>query len=419
MKIKKLGLIMSVILALTAVTGCGSKGSSEAVGTQESDAQSADGQEIPEELVLWYTEPELEEYFAKMTSVYQAETGTKVKAVQMPALDYIETINDKSVEDSEYPDLYVSTSDQLEKAYLMGLTMEASHDICSAANFPQKALDAVTYKEKKIGYPFYADTSVLVYNKAFVEEAPKTIDDILVFSEAFEGNDDVQNIFVWNVNDIFVDFFTIGFYVELGGPHGDDEAKVVLNSDQIQSCLTFYQALNQFFAIDKEQISEEKIVKDFAEGKTVFAIIRDDSIHDLDRQLAEGVSYGVAQVPDLTGELQVRPLSITHSIVVNGYTDAPKAAHDFAKYLTIQGTDYLYEMTGNFAVKKGVVFTLEDIAEVHAQYEEAVEVPKLMEMSSYWLQMEPVFENVWVGGDVAEGMAAAQKAMDTILQTAE
>ena len=70
MKIKKLGLIMSVILALTAVTGCGSKGSSEAVGTQESDAQSADGQEIPEELVLWYTEPELEEYFAKLDRDY-------------------------------------------------------------------------------------------------------------------------------------------------------------------------------------------------------------------------------------------------------------------------------------------------------------------------------------------------------------
>ena len=29
--------------------------------------------------------------------------------------------------------------------------------------------------------------------------------------------------------------------------------------------------------------------------------------------------------------------------------------------------------------------------------------------------MEPVFENVWVGGDVAEGMEAAQEVMDSAL----
>lgn len=407
MKNRRLQMILTMLLSVVLMTGCGGSAStSQTAGGQGSEDDS---------LIIWYTQPELEAYFDEMTVAYEAETGTKVEAVQMAALDFIETVHDASVLDADYPDLYVGTTDQLEKAYLLGLTMNSAEDICSAANFPQKALDAVTYHGKKIAYPFYADTSVLVYNKNYAEEAPATIEEIQVFSETFEGDDGVQNIFVWNVNDIFVDFFTIGFYVELGGAHGDDKEKIVLNSDQIQECLTFYQELNQFFAIDKDVVSEEQIIKDFAEGKTIFAIIRDDSVHSLDAQLAEGVSYGIAQVPDLTGELQVRPLSITHSLVVNGYTRNPEAAHDLAKYLTFQGTNRLYDMTGNFATKKGVVFANPDVTEIHAQYEEAVEVPKVMEMSSYWLQMEPVFENVWVGGDVAEGMEAAQEVMDSAL----
>ena len=335
----------------------------------------------------------------------------------MPALDYIEAINKGSVEDADYPDLYVVTTDQLEKAVLAGLTTEAGKDVCSSDYFSQKALDAVTYKGKRVAYPFYSDTSVLIYNKNYVQEAPATIEDIQSFSEAFEGDGMIQNIFVWNVNDIFVDFFTIGNFVNFGDAYGDSLEHIVLNSEEIQECLSFYQELSQFFAIDRELVSEEQIIQEFAEGKTVYAIIRDDSIEELDALISEEnpLSYGISAVPDLTGELPVRPLSITHSIAVNGYSECPKEAADFARFLTVEKAEELYGICGNFPVRKGVSYDNPDISRVLAQYEEALEVPKVMQMSNYWLIMESAFSDIWAGADVAACMEQAQEMMDAAL----
>lgn len=394
--------------AQTGNAGDGAGGSS-ADGTTGEEAQ-------PVSLTLWYTQPELEAYFTQAAADYEAQTGNSVTAVQVPALDYIEAINDASVKDGDYPDLFVATPDLLEKAKLAGLTQRANEDICSADNFSEKALTAVTYKDEKIAYPFYADTSVLVYNENYVSEAPGSIEDIQNFSENFEGDGQIQDIFVWNVNDIFVDFFTIGNYVNLGGAAGDRVQEMTLNSEEIRNCLTVYQELSQFFAIDRSAVSENQIVQDFADGKIVYAIVRDDSIQKLDELLADGqFSYGVAPVPDLNSELVVRPLSITHSLVVNGYTKHPAAADALAGYLTVTAADSLYEQTGNIPVKNNVTFANEKLSVVRAQYEEAVEVPKIMQMSSYWLLMESVFSDIWSGADVTERMAEAESSMLTAL----
>ena len=408
------------------MAGCGDKNRSEdavaaAVKEEEAGGNSGENpQEEPSEpkkLTLWYTQPDLEEYFLEAAAAYEGETKVEVEAVQVPALDYIEAINKGSVEDADYPDLYVVTTDQLEKAVLAGLTTEAGKDVCSSDYFSQKALDAVTYKGKRVAYPFYSDTSVLIYNKNYVQEAPATIEDIQSFSEAFEGDGMIQNIFVWNVNDIFVDFFTIGNFVNFGDAYGDSLEHIVLNSEEIQECLSFYQELSQFFAIDRELVSEEQIIQEFAEGKTVYAIIRDDSIEELDALISEEnpLPYGISAVPDLTGELPVRPLSITHSIAVNGYSECPKEAADFARFLTVEKAEELYGICGNFPVRKGVSYDNPDISRVLAQYEEALEVPKVMQMSNYWLIMESAFSDIWAGADVAACMEQAQEMMDAAL----
>ena len=132
--------------AQTGNAGDGAGGSS-ADGTTGEEAQ-------PVSLTLWYIQPELEAYFTQAAADYEAQTGNSVTAVQVPALDYIEAINDASVKDGDYPDLFVATPDLLEKAKLAGLTQRANEDICSADNFSEKALTAVTYKDEKIAYPF-------------------------------------------------------------------------------------------------------------------------------------------------------------------------------------------------------------------------------------------------------------------------
>ena len=126
------------------LAGCGDKNRSEdavAAAVKEEEAGGNSGENSQEEpsepkkLTLWYTQPDLEEYFLEAAAAYEGETKVEVEAVQVPALDYIEAINKGSVEDADYPDLYVVTTDQLEKAVLAGLTTEAGKDVCSLDYF--------------------------------------------------------------------------------------------------------------------------------------------------------------------------------------------------------------------------------------------------------------------------------------------
>ena len=71
------------------------------------------------------------------------------------------------------PDLYIVSNDSLEKAYLSGLAseIELSEGTQSLPDlFPETAVDAVTYHDKLIGYPFYFETSCFLYNKSYLND---------------------------------------------------------------------------------------------------------------------------------------------------------------------------------------------------------------------------------------------------------
>ena len=200
-----------------------------------------------------------------------------------------------------------------------------------------------------MAYPFYFETCCLLYNKNYVDSAPVTIDEILAYADSYEGGEetaDVENIFKWNVADIFSNFFFIANYVNLGGPTGDDPSQVQLSAEEVAACLQYYQSLNAFFAIDADEVTTENVLQEFIDGKTVFTIAKSDAIGAIDEALAEGAAqeesaeeetsegegaeeagevdggcfYGIAQVPDLTGELATKGLSVTNSVVVNAYS---------------------------------------------------------------------------------------------------
>ena len=60
----------------------------------------------------------------------------------------------------------------------------------------------------------------------------------------------------------------------VGGAAGDNTANMnIYNKDAID-CLKVYQDLNQFFSIDTKEISYEKVLNDFMEGKIVYTVER-------------------------------------------------------------------------------------------------------------------------------------------------
>ena len=110
--------------------------------------------------------------------------------------------------------------------------------------------------------------------------------------------------------------------------------------------------------------------------------------------------YGVGDIPDLSEELVTRGLSVTNSIVVNNYSDNRLYAHDFAHYLSYEKSEHLYEQTGKVSVCKSVTAGDANWERIMVQYAGSVEIPKIIEMSNYWILMEIAFANIWNGADI-------------------
>ena len=397
----------------------------------------------PEKLTLWYTDEKLSPYLVESASEFEEQNHVEITLQLVTAVDYIEHINTASISDLGGPDLFITSSELLEKARLAGITVENDSftDRELEMYFPRQALSAASCGGALMAYPFYFETCCLLYNKNYVDTAPATIDDILAYADSYEGSEEtaqVENIFKWNVADIFSNFFFIANYVNLGGETGDDPSQVQLMADEVTACLQYYQSLNAFFAIDAEEVTTENVIQEFIDGKTVYTIAKTDAIAQIDAaiaaQAAEGETseeegaegeasetedteaevyfYGIAQVPDLTSELATKGLSVTNSVVVNAYSSQRDLSKSFARYLTCDKAGDLYALTGKMPVRLDVEYENPEMTVLLEQYENSVEVPKLTDLSNYWIEMEIAFANIWQGSDAqTEAESVAQEMM--------
>lgn len=134
-------------------------------------------------LILWYTDDTLTEFLNDAAVSYRDETGTRVKPVLVDGVDFLLKINHASVyegeeEDGETlvaPDLYITTHDNLMKAYYAGLASEITdpQKVINAINYPDTSLHAIRCGGKYVGYPLYYETNFLLYNKTYMANIAK------------------------------------------------------------------------------------------------------------------------------------------------------------------------------------------------------------------------------------------------------
>lgn len=108
-------------------------------------------------LTLWYTDDKLNAYLVEAAAEFEEQHKVEITLQLVTAVDYIENINTASISDLGGPDLFVTSSELLEKARLAGLAVENDSFTKQEleAFFPQKALDAATCGGKLMAYPFY------------------------------------------------------------------------------------------------------------------------------------------------------------------------------------------------------------------------------------------------------------------------
>ena len=240
-------LLAIVVLVVGALSYSGLNGLGYHVLTQSAEEGTVN---------FWYTNDVLTNYYNNVASVYnKTHRGANVVPKLVSASEYIEQIYKASHGEEAYPDIYVVTSDAMEKAYLSGLTRPVENEKAVQKNFPKVAVEAASYNGILQGYPFYFDTSTLVYNKTLLEEIaydqfelnalekgestedlvvteeqiamlvdimiPETIDELIEFSNNLEAPEGMDTLFKWNINDVFYNYFYLGEYTTLSSDEID------------------------------------------------------------------------------------------------------------------------------------------------------------------------------------------------------
>ena len=444
--------IAAVLTFLTARSGL-------EISEKQNESVFAGGKET---LYLWYTDEALTSYLTSAAVAYNETHDARIVPVLESGLEYLENINQSSLE-ANAPDLYILSHDSLEKAYLAGLAdeVEPPKDVALEEKFIGTGLQAAAYKDKILGYPLYFETSALLYNKTYLEDMakkqleqeadiaegeaaqqeadsadestlqqesteaagvqakeepftkeqidervkeilPATIKEIETFADEYDAPEQVEGVFKWDVTDIFYNYFFVGDAVNMGGEAGYDASQIdIYNLDAIES-LKVYQELSQFFSIDTGEIDYDTILDEFMAGKMVFTIATTDAVFKLEHAISDGLmayDYGITLVPDIDGDKSSRSLSMTNCVVVNSYCTDKKAANDFAYFLTTEYNDILYARTGKVSAAKDVDYGYEALNEFVAEYEKSISMPKMLETSNFWVQLEVAFSEIWNGAD--------------------
>jgi maltose-binding protein MalE len=407
-----------------------------------------------ETIYVWYSDDSMTDYINGAAVVYGDENGVRVIPHLVSESEYLEAINQASLQDGHVPDVFLISNDSLEKAYLAGLASEIqdSMEIVNTSYFPQVALDAVTYKGKLVAYPLYYETSILLYNETYLQEwavqqanneaaeagvtydaetltnktaeymleaIPHTIDDILNLANTFDPPEAVEGIFKWDVSDIFYNYYFVGNYLSVGGETGDDKSILNVNNPKAVACLDVYKNLNQFFYIESDTVSYESVLQDFIDGKIVFTIVTTDAAQRLEQAKEEGTfayEYGAATIPDPSKELQGRSLSVTNTVAVNGYSESKELANKFAAYLAGEYAGNLYDRAGKCPVNYNVIHDRKLLDVFYQEYENSISLPKIMETSNFWMELEVLFSKVWNGADTSTVLGELAQQIQTQIE---
>ncbi len=406
---KKLVYAVCMVAVALIIVTLANKYTSERVGSESETAQSTtEAVDESGKIVVWYSYQYYSDYFDELGSLFAASNGVSVEFKYVSSTDILDDAYAANLAGTDIPDLIIIGSENLEEAYLMGLTKENTYtDIYNTTKYSYNALSACTYRNKLYAYPLGYESAVFVYNKAYITDAPETFDDITTFNETYGTDEEdttdysnISNVLVWDVSDIMYNYGFIGSQISFSGNYTDGNEKVTINYDNLVSALEQYKAVYDYFSIGNDSNNYDEIVSDFADGKIVFSILNIESLRELDES---DVEYGACLLPSFSDTINNAMLTVTDVVVVNPYSDDIDMAEKLAEYLTTTSTYSMYNSCGVLPCKILGYYENEALEVVAQQYiSDSVSLPNMINLSDYWLKVQDLFDAVAANTDYSE-----------------
>ena len=339
------------------------------------------------DLRFWYDDASYDTYFKTMAVDYYDKTGIVVSVTYVDAMDYVGDIYDATMKDGAYPDVYLLSGEELEKAHLYGVAGENTLDSFYRGMVANNAITASECHGKMFGYPLSFNVCLLAYNNQYFATAPESLQAIIDFSKENEPGENVQYLLEWDAYDPFFGFLFVSESVVLN-TEGVGVLEASYDEALLEQSLLFLEDSLASFSLPLDTVTEESVIADLVNGTTLCAIVDSDSMMKL-----TGATYDIAEFPRLNEELDAQSVALTDMILVNDYTEKADVASEFAKYITLDNYDRVWELTGHYPVQlqQGADSTA-NVA-YHA-YEKAIPAPNSQDAGGFWIHIKEIITEI-------------------------
>ncbi len=422
---KSLSLLMVVMLVLGALAACGPNREESTNNNAENNNTDAttDDANKPEKLVVW-EDNDKSGWLDEVGKAFEEEHGIaiEVKEVEM-ATKMKEQIRLDGPAGTG-PDVLTLPHDQIGELALAGHIAELNVDQEVLDRFSESSILAQNYDGNLYGLPKSSETPVFIYNKALMETAPATMDEVNSFAKDFTKDGNYGFLALWD--NFYFAYAPIGGY----GGYVFAEDGGALNPQDL--------GLNNEGAVE----GTEYIQKWYEEGLFPNGIIGENGGSALDGLFNEGkvaavmngpwsfqsykdagIDIGVTAMPKLPNGEPMKTFMGVKGWHVSGYSKNKEWAQKFVEFITQDEYAKLrfeqtFEVPTNVSlVDDPAIAENEGAKAVAEQSQYAVPMPNIPEMGEVWGPMADSLQTVVTGKQ--EPKAALDAAVDQISQNIE
>ncbi|EAS41118.1 maltose/maltodextrin-binding protein [Photobacterium profundum] len=335
-------------------------------------------------------------YFTELAEQFNKGKDFKVEVAATSMFDLLSAL---PTQKGNIADIFMIPNDRIGELADQHLITSTNFTI---NGFTDAATNAATYNGKTYMVPMSTDTTLFLYNKDMVKEAPKTLKEIPPSDWAAK----------------FTDFyFTGGLFMTNGGYIFKDNnpQDIGLNTaDSIKAGLAaqglYDSGVSHWTLMQDDTVAYDIMMKYFMEGKLKAIINGPWAIADIEKA---GINVGAAPIPSWDGSHPYKALTGTKGMTVNGYSDNKEGASAFLKFLaTPENAQKWYVDTREVSPSLSVSYKE---GSLHKAIFDATNIgqpmPSIPEFMKVWGPMKTALAQIAQGQDVK---AVLDAAVDTI-----
>jgi arabinogalactan oligomer / maltooligosaccharide transport system substrate-binding protein len=335
-------------------------------------------------------------YFTELAEQFNKGKDFKVEVTATSMFDLLSAL---PTQKGNIADIFMIPNDRIGELADQHLISSTNFTI---NGFTGAATNTATYNGKTYMVPMSTETTLFLYNKDMVKEAPKTLKEIPPSDWAAQ----------------FTNFyFAGGLFMTNGGYIFKDNnpQDIGLNTaDSIKAGVAaqglYDSGVSHWTLMQDDTVAYDIMMKYFMEGKLKAIINGPWAIADIEKA---GINVGAAPIPSWDGSHPYKALTGTKGMTVNGYSDNKEGASAFLKFLaTPENAQKWYvdtrEVSPNLSVsyKEGslhkAIFDATNIGQP---------MPSIPEFMKVWGPMKTALAQIAQGQDVK---AVLDAAVDTI-----